>query len=245
MTNAQLPIDDLERISDQQKQRSNNHRFSEHSKCPNPTVQLQETVNVGDIVYLYQDGDKHTTRPRYLVTSTDTDWCFVRKFIGKQLRNVSYRVKRSECCKVKAFHSSYDTPYEEDETVLDDEDDTPIPREICDITTNPSTPDEHNLCPLISNTDPMHLLDRDNDITQNTPTETVENLLAVNMYNTTTPISTGFRHLLFQIHHLIPQRALHHQRYITKLLPLKLTFADPKEQKGSRLIWMNIILEDP
>ena len=53
-------------------------------------------------MYLYKDKDKTRARDRYIVVSTDTDWLFIRKFTGQQLRNASYKIKRTECYKVPA-----------------------------------------------------------------------------------------------------------------------------------------------
>ena len=39
-------------------------------------------------------------RDRYLVVKCDDDWVYIRKFSGKQFRQASYKVKRSECYKV-------------------------------------------------------------------------------------------------------------------------------------------------
>lgn len=55
---------------------------------------------VGDLVYLYADRDKTRARSRYLVVSIDGEWCFIKKFIGNQLRSSSYKVKISECYRV-------------------------------------------------------------------------------------------------------------------------------------------------
>ena len=48
----------------------------------------------------YVDKSKHQSRPRYLVVSSDGDWCMVRKFVGNTLCQLSYRLKQSECYKV-------------------------------------------------------------------------------------------------------------------------------------------------
>ena len=99
-TNEQLPINDFERICEQHTQREQNHVYSERSKCPHSTAKDHQEINIGDIVYLYVDKSKHQSRPRYLVVSIDGEWCMVRKFVGNTLRQLSYRVKRSECFKV-------------------------------------------------------------------------------------------------------------------------------------------------
>jgi hypothetical protein len=53
-------------------------------------------------VYLYGDRNKSSARDRYLVVSTDSAWCNIRKFVGVQLRRSSYRVRLSDCYKVSS-----------------------------------------------------------------------------------------------------------------------------------------------
>jgi hypothetical protein len=48
-------------------------------------------------------------RYRYLVVQVDGLWCDIRKFVGSQLRNNSYRVKLSECYMVPNWTFSNDT----------------------------------------------------------------------------------------------------------------------------------------
>jgi len=71
-------------------------------------------------VYLYSDRNKSHARCRYLVTAVEGAWCNIRKFVGSQLRNTSYRVKRSECFKVpsqfeRSLPSTHVNPDSEDE----------------------------------------------------------------------------------------------------------------------------------
>jgi hypothetical protein len=69
---------------------------SQRSGKPN----VQPQIDIGDLVYLYNDGNKSAARNRYIVTSVEDNWCNIRKLVGSQLRNASYRVKKSECYKV-------------------------------------------------------------------------------------------------------------------------------------------------
>ena len=55
---------------------------------------------VGDLVYLYSDRDKNAPRNRYLVTSVELPWCYIRKFVGETIRANTYKVKRTEVYKV-------------------------------------------------------------------------------------------------------------------------------------------------
>jgi hypothetical protein len=97
--NNQLPINDVDLITQQQSARTSNHPYSIKSKGGQGHNQ-QNTIAVGDIVYLIQDTNKTQARPRYIVASIDGEWCFIRKFVGKQLRESAYKVKLLECYKV-------------------------------------------------------------------------------------------------------------------------------------------------
>ncbi len=99
-TNTQLPLDDQKVIIDQSNRRHHNHQYSETSKGHNHPRAPAADIHVGDVVYLYNDNNKHTARQRYLVTNVEGAWCNIRKFAGAQLRNTSYRVKLSDCYKV-------------------------------------------------------------------------------------------------------------------------------------------------
>jgi hypothetical protein len=99
-TNQQIPFSDQQMIQSQHQLRKANHPYSERSKAPSGSVATPASVEVGDLVYLYADRDKTHARSRYLVTAVEGMWCNIRKFIGSQLRNASYRVKKSECYKV-------------------------------------------------------------------------------------------------------------------------------------------------
>ena len=74
--------------------------YSERSKAPIGSIPTPPSIDIGDLVYLYADRTKHHSRDRYLVTSVESDWCHLRKFVGSQLRQSPYRVKKSDCFKV-------------------------------------------------------------------------------------------------------------------------------------------------
>ena len=102
-TNSQVPLTDQALIREQNLQRLVNHPHSETSKAPRGALRTSPSITVGDLVYLYCDRNKSRGRDRYLVVLVDGEWCNVRKFVGSQLRNVLYRVKKSECYKVAPF----------------------------------------------------------------------------------------------------------------------------------------------
>ncbi|XP_063966698.1 uncharacterized protein LOC135156869 [Lytechinus pictus] len=100
-TSEQIPLRDMDVITNQHEKRLSNHGPSMESKAPKRLSSMGESlVHVGDLVYLRSDRTKTQARPRYLVCSVDNDWCNIRKFVGSQLRSTSYRVRRSDCLKV-------------------------------------------------------------------------------------------------------------------------------------------------
>ena len=101
-TNHQISTSDQHLITKQHEQRSTNHPYSAKSKVPVADVSPTSLypVEVGDLVYLYSDGNKVRSRDRYLVVSVDGLWCNVRKFAGAQLRSARYRVRKSDCFRV-------------------------------------------------------------------------------------------------------------------------------------------------
>lgn len=113
-THKQLPINDRELLTDRHKQRTTNHKYSEHSKNKSHRKHSTPIVRVGDLVYLNIDNDKHSTRNRYLVTKTEDEWCYVLKFCGNQLRSKPYKVKCSECYLVPSDVKDYYLPLNND-----------------------------------------------------------------------------------------------------------------------------------
>ena len=77
----QLPLNDNDYIAQQYKNRQRDHGFRPS------TFKCDGVIQVGDLVYLYSDKDKVHSRPRYLVSHIEDEWCYLRKFIGNQLRN--------------------------------------------------------------------------------------------------------------------------------------------------------------
>ncbi|VDI36235.1 Hypothetical predicted protein [Mytilus galloprovincialis] len=105
-SNNQIPLADQNLIIAQHEQRLKNHPHSEKTKCPSGKLPVCPDLEIGDIVYLRCDLNKTKSRDRYLVVAVDTPWCNIRKFIGSQLRQNSYRVKCSDCTKLPMkFHN--------------------------------------------------------------------------------------------------------------------------------------------
>ena len=93
-TNCQIPLNDQDLILKQFEQRSTNHASSEKSKAPRCRKGPQNVIDIGDLVLLHGDRDKHKGRDRYLVVAKDGEWCNIKKFCGSQLRKNAYRVKQ-------------------------------------------------------------------------------------------------------------------------------------------------------
>ena len=98
-----ISLADRSMILEQHIQRVDNHPHSERSKAPRVHVLPKTHIIVGDIGYIYGDRSKSRVGDSYLVASVDGVWCSIRKFVGSQLRNTSYRVKRSECYAVRSL----------------------------------------------------------------------------------------------------------------------------------------------
>ncbi|KAK3090592.1 hypothetical protein FSP39_012951 [Pinctada imbricata] len=99
-THEQLPLSDRDIISHKADNRDSNHISSALSKSHMKSPLQKALISVGDLVYLYSDKEKTKARPRYIVVNTNDDWCYIKKFIGNQLRSSSYKIKQSECYRV-------------------------------------------------------------------------------------------------------------------------------------------------
>lgn len=129
-TMSQIPIDDQTEIRDKQNRRNKNHTVSEKSKSPSCRYPVDVPVNVGDLVYIKSDLHKNQARPRYLVSSSADGWCYVRKFTGQQLRAGTYKVRPTDCIRVRSqvppVHALPPTPTGEDRQLLEQEEEAPI-----------------------------------------------------------------------------------------------------------------------
>jgi hypothetical protein len=131
-TGHQLPIKDRELIMSQHELRVKNHPHSERSKmrgAPRGKPVTSEPISIGDLVYVKADRNKSQARERYLVISIVDDWCYIRKFVGSQLRSTSYKVKLSDCYKVPDHTTSrkliWREPFGEEE---ESGDEVPLPK---------------------------------------------------------------------------------------------------------------------
>ena len=92
-TSDQLNISDKALADAQFANRQANHLYSDRSKAPNAQPATKANVKVGDLVFVKQDGNKHTTREKYLVTALDQDRLWARKLTGSQFHAKSYELK--------------------------------------------------------------------------------------------------------------------------------------------------------
>ena len=103
-THTQIPMSDQLLIKMQHQDRIANHPYSERSKASGSSHHENCDFMPGDLVFLLSDRSKTHGRERYLVTSVEGDHCFVKKFSSPQLRNVSYKVKKSGCELLPMFY---------------------------------------------------------------------------------------------------------------------------------------------
>jgi hypothetical protein len=121
---SQLPLTDVDLIDAQHARRLANHVPSAQSKVPHPKIPPTQDFCVGDLVYVNSDRDKSRARNRYLVTSVDPNWLHISKFVGRQLRAHSYKVRPEECYHVPSqipFDLRNTDPYPSSDLSDDDE----------------------------------------------------------------------------------------------------------------------------
>ena len=122
ISGEQLNFNDRELIQGQFKRRQSNHAYSEKSKAHGRLSLPDALVEVGDLVFVYSDGNKLSPRPRYIVTAINKDWVTIKKLHGGLFSNRPYQVKRTEIFKIPDFipspsninHNSSDSDSSED-----------------------------------------------------------------------------------------------------------------------------------
>ena len=101
----QLDINDTKLITTQYKSRQERHTSSASSKAPRGSTAPSSNATIGDIVYLRDGKTKHHPRDRFLVVDKDSSWLYIRKFVGSQFRQASYKVKSEEIFRVLEYNS--------------------------------------------------------------------------------------------------------------------------------------------
>ena len=97
ITGEQLPITDRQIILSKHFSRTQNHGSSAVSKSGGKTKGPEPSLRIGDLVFLYGDGDKTHARDKYIVTDVQQDRCKVRKFTMSQYRSKVYDVPITSC----------------------------------------------------------------------------------------------------------------------------------------------------
>ena len=96
LTGEQLNIDDKTLATQKLSKRISNHVPISHSQAKLKVPASNSDVNVGDLIFVKSDGDKHTARDKYIVTSVESDHLRANKLVGSQFRSKSYKLNFSE-----------------------------------------------------------------------------------------------------------------------------------------------------
>ncbi|NRB15972.1 MAG: hypothetical protein HRU29_16410 [Rhizobiales bacterium] len=99
-TGEQIPLSDKQLAVDKYQQRRKGHLPSARYRSRGKLASHLPVVNVGDLVYLYQDRDKTRARDKYLVVDLKGAKVAVQKFTGSQLRSRRYWVDLVDIIKV-------------------------------------------------------------------------------------------------------------------------------------------------
>ncbi|CAH1266400.1 B4GALNT2 [Branchiostoma lanceolatum] len=145
----QIPLSDKSLLAKQNQRRLDNHTPSSKSKASTRQVRPAPLITVGDLVYLHADRDKSQARNRYIVTAVNRDFVHISKFIGRQLRSRTYKVRPAECYLVPSQvspqhrHPTYsETDSDEDDAVSDEHENFVVPPDIP--ATPPAVPEQNH-----------------------------------------------------------------------------------------------------
>lgn len=92
----QLNISDDLLSSAQHEKRIEGHSPSARCQAKTSSLAPKANVSVGDLVFIKNEGDKHTARDKYIIVSHNNEYLSIRKLIGNQFRSKVYEVKPSE-----------------------------------------------------------------------------------------------------------------------------------------------------
>ena len=119
-TGEQLPIEDRKMIIIQYEERTINHPHSQRSKSSGKPCHPKPKVKVGSLVYVYNDRDKTTARPRYLITSINNNMVKMRRFSKQLFGTKELDAKLTEIYVVPSLESC-NLPEWSDESQSDEE----------------------------------------------------------------------------------------------------------------------------
>ncbi len=95
-TGDHLNIDDDLLRGYQYEKRLSNHNASARSQAKVSRPVTKSKAQVGDLIFVKCDGDKHTSRDKYIVTRIEKDCLYARKLVGSQFRAKDYKLLYSE-----------------------------------------------------------------------------------------------------------------------------------------------------
>jgi hypothetical protein len=129
-TGHQLNFDDAHLADLQYTNRYKAHEASAKAKAPKGQKATDCMVHPGDLVFMKNEGSKHTVRHKYIVSSCHDGYIFIKKLVGSQYRTKEYKVKSSEIYLVP-FSSHSVPPYKvPDPYAVDDSSDSDILSEV-------------------------------------------------------------------------------------------------------------------
>lgn len=129
LTGDQLNFSDELLAKSQHEQRISAHGPSSRSHARTSRPAVLADVNLGDLVYIKCEGDKHTARDIYIVTRKGEEYLYAQKLKGHQFRSRLYKLKYSEVFKVPCTHArpSHQPVLERTQSDSSDDDDDDLP----------------------------------------------------------------------------------------------------------------------
>ena len=118
VSHVQLPICDKDIIDRQNKTRQDNHKYSEQAKAQGKSCLPEPRIRIGDLVYIYSDGNKLAPRPRYVVTDIRGHFCTARKMDRTLFASKTYDLRLDEVYKVPGFTYDWCDDSDSDDDML-------------------------------------------------------------------------------------------------------------------------------
>ena len=109
ITGEILHADDVDLANAQKSLRDKNHEFSSKSKARGGKPPANACIDVGDLVYIKNEGDKFHSRPRYIVTSRSADLCTLKKMANGKIMAKPIEVPIQDLFKVSGHPSTHGT----------------------------------------------------------------------------------------------------------------------------------------
>ncbi len=95
-TGEQLQISDNELAAEQHLTRIKNHQTSAISQSSSNKLAKQAHVQIGSLIYIKSEGNKHQAREIYIVADTKPEYLVAQKLTQSQIRAKRYRLKYDE-----------------------------------------------------------------------------------------------------------------------------------------------------